>query len=86
MEVGEDNPCSQPAAHQLLQRGHERIQPRLVLGRGHPVVPGGGATLDGCEDRPVASKPVRNERAPQVPSIQRKKEEKEIYEKKKEKI
>jgi hypothetical protein len=27
---------------QPLQRGHERVQPRLVRGRGHPVVPGGG--------------------------------------------
>jgi hypothetical protein len=42
MEVGEDDFRSQPAARQIPQRGQERIQPRLVLGRGHPVVPGGG--------------------------------------------
>jgi hypothetical protein len=42
VEVGEDTPRSQPAVRQLLQSGHKRVQPRLVLGRGHPVVPGGG--------------------------------------------
>jgi hypothetical protein len=42
VEVGEDNFRSQPAARQTPQRGQERVQPRLVLGRGHPVVLGGG--------------------------------------------
>jgi hypothetical protein len=31
---------------QLLQRGHERVQPRLVRGLRHPVVPGGGPLLE----------------------------------------
>jgi hypothetical protein len=34
------------AVRQLLQRGHERVQPRLVRGRRHPVVPGGGPLLE----------------------------------------
>jgi hypothetical protein len=42
MEVGEDDFRGQPAARQISQRGQERVQPLLVLGRGHPVVPGGG--------------------------------------------
>jgi hypothetical protein len=42
VEVGENNLRSQPAARQVPQRSQERVQPRLVLGRGHPVVPGGG--------------------------------------------
>jgi hypothetical protein len=31
-----DTPRRQPTVRQLLQRGHERVQPRLVLGRGPP--------------------------------------------------
>jgi hypothetical protein len=42
VEVGEDDFRSQPAARQIPQRGQEQVQPRLVLGRGDPVVPGGG--------------------------------------------
>jgi hypothetical protein len=40
--VGEDASRGQPAVRQVLQRGHERVQPRLVRGRRYPVVPGGG--------------------------------------------
>jgi hypothetical protein len=39
VEMGEDDFRGQPAARQIPQRGQERVQPRLVLGRGHPVVP-----------------------------------------------
>jgi hypothetical protein len=42
VEVGEDSPRGQPAVRQVLQRGHERVQPLLVRGRRHPVVPGDG--------------------------------------------
>jgi hypothetical protein len=41
VEVGENDFRSQPAARQVPQRGQERIQPPLVLGRRHPVLPGG---------------------------------------------
>jgi hypothetical protein len=40
-----------PAVRQLLQRGHERVEPRLVRGRRHPVVPGGGTLKDRLGDR-----------------------------------
>jgi hypothetical protein len=36
VEVGEDDFRIQPAAHQIPQRGQERFQPRLVLGRDTP--------------------------------------------------
>jgi hypothetical protein len=55
VEVGEDASRGQPAVRQLLQRGHERVQPCLVLGRRHPVVPGGGPLpehLAGVRGRP----------------------------------
>jgi hypothetical protein len=41
VEVGEDAPRGQPAVRQVLQRGQERVQPRLVRRRRHLVVPGG---------------------------------------------
>jgi hypothetical protein len=42
VEAREDNFRSQPAARQIPQCVQERVQPLLVLGRRHPVVPGGG--------------------------------------------
>jgi hypothetical protein len=42
VEMGEDDFRNQPTARQIPQRGQERVQPRLLLGRRHPVVPGGG--------------------------------------------
>jgi hypothetical protein len=42
VELCEDAPRGQPAASQVPQRREERVQPPLVLERGHPVVPGVG--------------------------------------------
>jgi hypothetical protein len=42
VEVGEDAPRGQPAVRQVLQRGQERVQPRLVRRRRYPVIPRGG--------------------------------------------
>jgi hypothetical protein len=41
VEVGGDASRGQPAVRQVLQRGQERVQLRLVRGRRYPVVPGG---------------------------------------------
>jgi hypothetical protein len=43
VEVGEDDLRSQPTARQIPQRGQKRVKPIPVLGRGHPVMPGGGS-------------------------------------------
>jgi hypothetical protein len=58
VEVGEDDFRGQPAARQMPQRGQERFQPRLVLGRRHPMVPNGGTLLEhqaGVGGRPGSS-------------------------------
>jgi hypothetical protein len=42
VEVGENDFRGQPAARQIPQHGQERVQPPLVLGWRHPMLPGDG--------------------------------------------
>jgi hypothetical protein len=58
VDLCEDDFRGQPAARQIPQRGEERVQPPLVLERGHPVVPGVGPLPEhqaGVGGRPSSS-------------------------------